>query len=103
MESGLVLVDPWWDLRGGGADEESQRDLLLGELRAEVAEGHPLAGVKVEVIGRSEARDDVLVLAEDGRWSVVHLTWKRGPERPPWPSVRFYGSVRALEQALADD
>jgi len=81
----------------------SQRDLLLRELRAEVAEGHPLAGVKVEVIGRSEARDDVLVLAGDGRWAVVHLTWKRRPERPPWPLARFYGSVPAVERALADD
>jgi hypothetical protein len=34
-----------------------------------------LVGVAVEVTGRSEASDDVLLRAGRRGWAVVHLTW----------------------------
>jgi len=102
VTEGLTLPDPWRDLRGGGVREEAQRSAIQRELRAEAAAGHPLSGVSAEVIARSSALDDVLILLEDGRWALVHLTWRRAPEAPPWPLVEFYDSVQALGRALTD-
>jgi hypothetical protein len=99
----LVFPDSWWDLRGGGVKEQGQRSVIQRELRAEIAAGHPLAGVSGEVIARSTASDDVLILLEGGRWALVHLTWRCAPEAPPWPFVEFYDSVQALERALPVD
>jgi hypothetical protein len=82
----LVLVDPWWDLRSGGADEERQRRSLTEELLTELSPDHPLSGVRVQLIGRSTASDDVLLHLEDGRWrsstspGEVHRRHRRTPE-----------------------
>lgn len=103
MRDSLVVPDLWWDLRGGGVEEERQRSAIRQELRAEVAAGHPLAGISRTVIARSEASDDVLVLLEDGRWALVHLTWRQAPEAAPWPIVKFYDSVPAVERSLVGD
>jgi hypothetical protein len=97
MEDDLVLTDPWWDLRGGGPTEEKQRKAIQAELLAEVSRGHPLSGAAVEVIGRSEASDDVLLRAGRRGWAVVHLTWRGAAEPPPWPRVAFYASVQEVE------
>jgi len=97
----LVLVDPWWDLRSGGADEEWQRRVLTEELLTELSPDHPLGGVCVRVIGRSSVSDEVLLSLEDGRWALVHLTWRGAPEPPPYPRVAFYESARQVEEALA--
>jgi hypothetical protein len=70
-------------------EEERQRSSIQQELLAEVAAGHPLSRISSEVIARSEASDDVLVLLEDGRWALVHLTWRQAPEAAPWPNVKF--------------
>lgn len=100
MTGALVLTDPWWDLRGGGRIEDDQRLILHEELLRETGAGHPLAGQVVIVIGRSAARDDILVTLERGGWAIVHLTWKRSREDPPWPVTVFYHDIAALEEAL---
>ena len=97
MEDELVLTDPWWDLRGGGPAEEKQCKAIQAELLAEVSQGHPLFGVAVEVVARSEASDDVLLRAGRRGWAVVHLTWRGAAEPPPWPRVAFYASVQEIE------
>jgi hypothetical protein len=96
----LVLPDSWWDLRREGSKEEQQRSAIQRELVAELGPGHPLIGCSGEVVARSEASDDVLLLLQDGRWAIVHLTWRRAPEPPPWPIATFYDSVHAVEGAL---
>jgi hypothetical protein len=95
----LVLTDPWVDLRGGGADQEAERGRFLDEISGEVSDGHPLAGLKFEVVGRSFARDDALIRLPDDRWAVVHVTWTR-PERPPWPATEFFESATEVERAI---
>jgi hypothetical protein len=37
----------------------------------------------------------------DGRWAVVHLTFAR-PDRPPWPTTRFYETAESVESAIGD-
>ena len=64
--------EPWYRL-----EDERQRCLLEEELKKELAEGHPLAGLPVEVLARRDDRDDVLVgldSGENGRIAEVHLT-----------------------------
>lgn len=89
--AGLVeypeLPDSWWDLRGG--DGEGQRWALERELVAELSPEHPLVGYPGGVVARAQASDDVLLLLEDGRWAIVHLTWRGAPESPPWPMTRI--------------
>lgn len=94
----LVLVDPWWDLRSGGSDEERKSTQLLDELRREVAAGHPLHEVPVDVIGACRARDDVLLSVGD-RFAIVHLTYE-ADESPPWPSTRFFDSAADVEDEM---
>jgi len=101
MDSGeLVLVDPWWDLRTAGTREEHERRRIAHQIVAETSPGHDLFGKHTEVIGRSTARDDVLVRAVDGRWAIVHLTYS-GRQVPPWPTTTWFDSVEALGLHLA--
>ncbi|MFG3255420.1 hypothetical protein [Streptomyces sp. NPDC048172] len=63
------------------------RATLEAELRAEVSEGHPLHGKPVIAVARCERCDEVLFSVEEDpvRFVRVHLTWKQGPDTPPWP------------------
>jgi hypothetical protein len=91
-----VFPSTWWDLYA----EERQRRAIANELVAELSPEHPLFGHPGEVIARSEASDDVLLLLEDGRWAIVHLTWRGAPERPPWPVATAYDSAQDVQEAL---
>jgi hypothetical protein len=96
----LVLVDPWWDLRGGTPEDEAERERITRELGTEVSPGHVLHGKTFQVVGRCWARDDVLLRLADGKWALVHLTYS-GRESPPFPSTRILESVQAVERELA--
>jgi hypothetical protein len=65
------------------------RATLESELRAEVVDGHPLFGKPVIAVARCGQCDEVLFSIEEDpvRFVQVHLTWRQGPERPPWPST----------------
>jgi hypothetical protein len=70
MATEPVLTDPWWDLRGDGTLEHDQREAIATELATELGQGHPLHGQAVTVIGKSTARDDVLLALVTGGWAV---------------------------------
>ena len=89
MNEQPAFPDPWWDLRPDGTAEHRQREALHAELLTEVAVGHPLHGLRAEVIGRSQASDDIVVQLATGGWARVHLTYERAPETPPWPGTTF--------------
>jgi hypothetical protein len=95
----VVFVDPWWDLRSGGEEEDRRAAALLNELRIETAPGHPLYDVLAEVIGACRARDDVVVRLSEGRFALVHLTYG-GSEPAPWPSTRFFHSADEVEAEM---
>jgi hypothetical protein len=65
------------------------RATLEAELRVEVVDGHPLFGKPVIAVARCGQCDEVLFSIEEDpvRFVQVHLTWRQGPERPPWPST----------------
>jgi hypothetical protein len=64
-----------------------KRTVLEAELHTEVAEGHPLFGQRVIAIARCERCDEVVfsVETDPARFVSVHLTWRRAPQRLPWP------------------
>lgn len=65
-------------------------------LKREVGPGHPLYGIPVQAIAKSESNDDMLyrLLDGTGRVAEVHLTWTRSPpERPPWPVTAIFASL----------
>ncbi len=68
---------------------------LGAELALEVASGHELYGLAVEVTARCDGCDNVLGRSEVGRWFVTHLTWVR-PDRPPWPFTTIKHTLPAL-------
>lgn len=102
MTSELVLTDPWWDLRGNGSLEQEQRDALTTELAAEISKGHPLHGQGLTVLAKSETTDDVLVAVAAGGWAVVHLTWSRKAESPPWPRTTHHPTLGQLQHGLQE-
>ncbi len=102
MNEQPAFHEPWWDLRQDGSVEHRQREALHAELLTEVAVGHPLHGLRTEVIARSQASDDIVVELATGGWARVHLTYKRAPETPPWPNTTFYDTIHALERDLRE-
>lgn len=99
MNDDVVLADPWEDLRNPGGEHRELVSGLETELRTEVSEGHPLFGRAFRIVGRSHAADDVLVTV-DGGWALVHLTWSRHAERPPWPTSTEFRRARDVETAM---
>ena len=76
-----------------------ERPALESELLAEVSRGHPLFGARVIAIARCEGCDEVVfsVEADPARFVSVHLTWRGGPEPPPWPRTRDLGDAAVAQ------
>ncbi len=66
--------------------EES--DLRHDELLRELTPGHPLFDMDVDVVAHREGTDDILCRhhTDPDRLTVVHLTWRGGPEMAPGPT-----------------
>ena len=88
---GVDYVYPWRRLPEGGFEDR---------LEFEITEGHPLWGETPQVIGHSEASDDVAVALADGRYAIVHLTWGAEPGDDRFPLTTFYATAADLSQAL---
>ncbi len=86
------FVNPW---RGVSSENGAQ---LARELQLELSPGHPLYGLELIPIARSVRADDVLFRLPDSRVAAVHLTWKGGPEEPPWPSSVIYADQHEWAQ-----
>lgn len=78
------------------------------ELDTEISEGHPLFGRELTPMLVCESCDDVLALVDWGlsqeyTIAVVHPTWSRRGEQPPWPkSEVFTSSDEALDRFVHD-
>lgn len=95
----------WIDLRGR-RDRVAHRGVVARhrrQLRREIAPGHVLHGRGWEIIGLGvPARDDALLLLDDGGVALVHLTWRGVPEPPWWPMTVLVTSVDELRAELED-
>jgi hypothetical protein len=86
--------EPWFRL-----DAEHGRS-FESEVRAEVASGHELHGLDLRAIAKCGGCDDVVFRASDDTFAIVHLTWARMPETPPWPLTSRLGGFIAVEAAM---
>jgi len=74
------------------------------ELKREVTPGHPLYSQTVVAIARCTGCEDVLFSIEGRyvRWTVVHLTFARGPQDPPLPMSEEFDAFGEARRRLAD-
>lgn len=66
---------------------KEERSRFSGELKIEISEQHPTAGIELMAVARLEGRDDFLFqnLNTDDDWFVVHLTWRNEASSDfPW-------------------
>jgi hypothetical protein len=74
---------------GNGWTPLHEPDDLEAELFAELAPEHPLSSCTPMLFGRCLACDDVVAAlvhqAGEPELAVIHLTWRRSAERPPFP------------------
>jgi hypothetical protein len=86
---------PWFDLRWRWGTE-TQRAAMLAELCREASPGHALHGTNPVAVAKCSHCDDVAFEQGDGKYAVVHLTWSRREERPPWPRASYAPDWSAL-------
>jgi hypothetical protein len=91
----LEADDVWWHEIEG----TPRASVVASELTREIAPGHALHGVLLTPWLKCGACDDVLIRldgdqAQTGRVpyraAVVHLTWSRRAETPPWPTAAVF-------------
>jgi hypothetical protein len=96
---GFEFKEPWADMSeypvGNG-------EALLQKLHLELSKGHPLQGMELQVIARREDRDDLLLLSGEN-YFVVHLTWSRKREEPPFPLHEQFSSPGEVRMKLEQD
>ncbi|GGH21492.1 hypothetical protein ACN9ML_01345 [Dyadobacter endophyticus] len=78
-------LEPWEKI------SDDQAMFFKGQLVKEITSTHPLFGLQLMPIGRSEANDDILVSLSTGKLAVVHLTWGNSGDHL-WPSTELYDS-----------
>lgn len=96
----MKWLEPWWPTEGQGREFH---ETFERQLENELSPGHELYRVPVKLLGRHGGSDDALfeLLDGSGRVAVVHLTWAKGPEAPPWPGTAIYESLDAwAEQCM---
>ena len=83
----MEWLAPWMPAVGAEGED------LRRQLEREVARGHELYGVPVELLARGDG-DDCLFRLLDGsdRVAVVHLVWQ-GRQSPPWPATVLYADM----------
>ena len=70
------------------------------EAATEIASGHELHGLTLTAIAKCEGCDSVVYRASDGTFAIVHLSWTRKSETPPWPRTTRLGGFIAVETAI---
>lgn len=96
--------DEWWrEIEG-----RPRAVAVASELADEISPGHVLHGIVLTPWLECGACDDVLVRLDDEnartgrvpyRAAVVHVSWSRRAERPPWPrTLVFARALDALDQ-----
>jgi hypothetical protein len=86
--------DPWFR-----PDAEHAHN-FENEAHAEMAPGHELHGLALRAVAKCAGCDDVVFRASDDTFAIVHLTWAKKPETPPWPLTTRLGGFVAVETAM---
>jgi hypothetical protein len=94
VNPGLEPPEPWF------RPDEQLATALVREARAEIGSDHELAGRELTAVVKCGSCDEVIFNVDDGTFALVHLTWARHPEPPPWPDTTRLGGFIALETAI---
>jgi len=86
--------EPWF------RPQPEQALMFEKEAVAEVAPGHELFGLSLRTVAKCVGCDDVVFRAADDTFAIVHLTWSRKQEAPPWPRTTRLGGFIAIEAAM---
>jgi hypothetical protein len=70
-----------------------QVELLQGELSRELPHGHVLKGQTCVACAVGADPDDVVFRLSDGRYAVVHLTWREESD-VTWPYTQMFPAFR---------
>ena len=95
--SELKFQKPW----GIFVSDDSEKN-VTNELRKEISSAHSLWQKIDKVIGRSYTSDDVLIRLNDGKFAVVHLTWKGKIDqlRNDIPTMKLFQNKQAAQNWL---
>ena len=96
MKDALRYVAPW------RATDAEERIGLKRRLDFKVTPTHPLWGVDCEVVGRSEANNDIVITMADGRFGIVHLVWGEDPGDSTWPTTSLFETRGDLSLAMQE-
>lgn len=87
----MEWLEPWCSTEDA---DDNYRNAFSRQLQLEIAPDHAMFGLTSRLIGRGQGDDALFeILDGTGRVAVVHLTWARTQERPPWPITSFYSSL----------
>jgi len=95
----MEWLDPWWST----ADRNAHfHEAFLKQLQLEVSPHHQMFGLPVRLIARGNGDDALFELLDgSGRVAVVHLTWAKVQEDPPWPVTTIYPNIESfVEQCM---
>jgi len=87
----MEFLEPWF----GNSDSR-----LTEELRREMAPGHTLKNLDLNILANRHDCDEFLYLINDGsgRLAAVHLTWSKNRESiPTYPHTRIFSPELWLE------
>lgn len=91
-----AFVTPW------RAVDEQEGLALRGRLLFEVTPGHPLWDAEPDVIGRSDANDDIVIVTRGGLYGIAHLVWGTSPGDATWPATMLFQSAEELSAAMRE-
>lgn len=80
---------------------DAEKNSFVSEAYREIAQDHPLYGMKLTDLAKSEANDDVLFYTEHGQFVIIHLTY--GKNTPGFPRYKILDTHQELKEYLELD
>ena len=94
----MEWLKPW---RSTKHHDEPVHETFQRQLQREVAPGHCMHGLPVELIARGNGDDALFQLLDgSGRVAQVHLTWSKTQQRLPWPATTIYKKLEEWAEKI---
>lgn len=80
----------------------AEKNSFISEAYREIAQDHPLYGMELTALAKSEANDDVLFYTEHGQFVVIHLTYSES-NTSGFPRYKILDTHQELKEYLEMD